>query len=116
MFFVRKSLSETETRYNSLEQVALALYVDGKKLRPYFQAHSIVVLTDLPLQSTIHKPDLSGWMERWAIELSVFDIQHKPYLVIKGQILADFLAKIPQQNVDLGNTDWLVLSVDGASR
>ena len=116
VFFVSKSLSATETRYNSLEQATLALYVDGKKLRPYFQAHSIVVLTDLPLQSTIHKPDLSGGMARWAIELSEFDIQHKSYLVIKGHILADFLAKIPQQDVNLGNTNWWVLSVDGASR
>ena len=62
VFFVRKSLADAETRYSRLEQTALALRIAAKKLRPYFQAHPIVILTDLPLWSTIHKPDLSGRM------------------------------------------------------
>ena len=62
VFFVRKSLSEVETRYTLLEQVTLALRVAAKKLCPYFQAHPIVMLTNLPLQSTIHKLDLSRRM------------------------------------------------------
>ena len=70
VFFVSKSLADAKTRYNRLEQDALALRIAAKKLRPYFQAHPIVILTDLPLWSTIHKPDLSGRMARWAIELS----------------------------------------------
>ena len=62
MFFIIKSLSEMETRYTPLEQVALALQLAAKKLCLYFQAHLIGVLTNLPLQSTIHKPNLSGRM------------------------------------------------------
>ena len=80
VFFVNKSLVDAETRYNHLEQAALALWVATKKLRPYFKAHPIVVIIDLPLRSTIHKPDLSGRMARWAIELSKFDIQYNPRL------------------------------------
>ena len=49
LFFIRKSLFEVETRYTRLKQAVLALYVAAKKLRPYFQAHPIVVLTNLPL-------------------------------------------------------------------
>ena len=49
IFFLIKFLSEVETRYSCLEQAALALSVEDKKLRPYFQAHPIVVLTNLPL-------------------------------------------------------------------
>ena len=96
--------------------MALALLVAAKKLRPYFQAHPIVVLTNFPLRSTIHKPDLTGMIARWAIELSEFGIQYKLYLEIKGQILRNFLAKILQQDTDPGNVDWWILSVDGASR
>ena len=70
VFFVSKSLADVETKYNHLEQAPLTLWVATKKLRPYFQAHPIVVLTNLPLRSTIHKPDLSGRMARWAVELS----------------------------------------------
>ena len=96
VFFVSKSLYEVESRYTHLEQAALALHMAAKKLCPYFQAHLIVMLTNLLLRSTINKPDLPGRMARWAIELSKFSIQYKPRLVIKGQILADFLAEIPQ--------------------
>ena len=59
VFFVSKSLTDAETRYSSLEQAALALRTAARKLRPYFQAHPVVVLIDLPLLGTIHKPDLS---------------------------------------------------------
>ena len=62
VFFVSKSLADVETRYSHLEQTTLALRIATKKLRPYFQAHPIVVLTDLPLRSTIHKPDMSERM------------------------------------------------------
>ena len=96
VFFVSKSLADAETRYNHLEQATLALRVVTKKLRPYFQAHPIVVLTNLPLRSTIHKLDLSGRMARWAVELSEYGIQYKPRLAKKGHVLADFLAEIPQ--------------------
>ena len=116
VFFVRKSLSKAETQYTHLKQAALDLLMAAKKLRPYFQAHPIVVLINLPLRSTIHKPDLSRRMARRAIELSEFGIQYKPRLVIKGQILAYFLAEIPQQDTNLGNAYWWVLSMDGASR
>ena len=77
VFFVSKSLADTETRYSHLEQASLALWMAAKKLRPYFQAHTIVLLTNLPLRSTIHKPDLSRTMACWAIELSEYGILYK---------------------------------------
>ena len=116
VFFVSKSLADTETRYSHLEQATLALRVATKKLRSYFQAHPIVVLTDLPLRSTIHKFDLSERMARWVIELSEFDIQYKPRLAKKGQVLVDFLAEIPQSGVSQGSLNRWTLNVDGASR
>ena len=74
VFFVNKSLYVAETRYTRLKQAALALRVAAKKLCSYFQAYPIVLLTNLPLRSTIHKPELSGRMARWAIKLSQFGI------------------------------------------
>ena len=55
IFFISKSMSEVETRYTRLEQATLALRAAAKKLRLYFQAHPIIVLTNLPLRSTTHK-------------------------------------------------------------
>ena len=96
VFYVSKSQADAKTQYSHLEQVALALRIAAKKLCPYFQAHPIVVLTDLPLRSTLHKPDFSGIMAIWAVELSEYVIQYKPRLSKKGQVLANFIAKIPR--------------------
>ena len=116
VFFVSKSLTDAETRYTHLEQAALALRTTAQKLRPYFQAHPVVVLTDLPLRGIIHKLDLSGRMARWAMEVSEYGIQYKPRLSKKGQVLADFLAELLQPNTRPNNEGWWILCVDGASR
>ena len=116
VFFISKSLTDVETRYTHLEQAALALWTATQKLRPYFQAHPVVVLTDLPLRGTIHKPNLSGRMARWKMELSEYGIQYKPRLAKKGQVLADFLAELPQPNTRPNSEGWWTLCVDGASR
>ena len=93
VFFVSKSLTNAETKYTHLEWATMALQTSTQKLRPYFQAHPIVVLTDLPLRGTIHKPNLSGRMAHWAMELSEYGIQYKLRLAKKGQVLADFQHK-----------------------
>ena len=95
VFFVTKSLTDAETRYSDLERATLALWTAAQKLLLYFQAHPVVVLTNLPLQDTILKPDLSGRIARWVMELREYGIQYKPRLSKKGQVLADFIAEIP---------------------
>ena len=116
VFFVSKSLTDAETRYTDLERAALALRTAAQKLRSYFQAHPIVVLTNLPLRGTIHKPDMSGRMARWAMELREYGIQYKPRLSKKGQVLADFLTEIPQPDTYPDEKGWWTLCVDRASR
>ena len=116
IFFISKSLTDAETRYTHLEQAALALRTTTQKLRLYFQAHPVVVLTDLPLQGNIHKQDLSGRMARWVMELSEYGIQYKPRLSKKGQVLADFLVELPQPNTRPNSEGWWTLCMDGASR
>ncbi|RVX00764.1 hypothetical protein CK203_026374 [Vitis vinifera] len=64
-----------------MELTALALRSAAQKLRPYFQAHPVVVLTDQPLRNILHKPDLTGRMLQWAIELSEYGIEFQPRMV-----------------------------------
>ena len=116
VFFVSKSLTDAETRYSHLERAALALRTTPQKLRPYFQAHPVVMLTDLSLRGTIHKPDLFGRMARWEMELSEYGFQYKSRLAKKGQVLADFLTEIPQPGTCPDDKGWWTLCVDGASR
>ena len=48
VYYVNKSLQEAETRYLPLEKAILAIIHATKKLPNYFQAHMIVILTQLP--------------------------------------------------------------------
>ena len=75
-----------------------------------------MVLTDLHLRNTIHKPDLSGRMAWWVIELSEYGIHYKPRLSKRGQVLVDFIAELPQSETLPNSLDWWTLNIDGASR
>ena len=74
-----------------MEKLILALVTTSRKLRPYFQAHTVEVPTEYPMKQILHKPETSRRMIKWAIELSEFDIRYKPRTSVKGQILADFI-------------------------
>ena len=65
----------------------------ARKLRPYFQAHTVTVLTDQPLRQILQKPECSGRLTKWAIELSEYDISYEPRRAVKGQALADFIVE-----------------------
>jgi hypothetical protein len=43
-----------------MEKLAFTLVTAARKLRPYFQAHTIIVLTNHPLWKAMNKPDVVG--------------------------------------------------------
>jgi len=94
IYFVSKALQGPETRYQSLEKAALAVVFSAKRLRHYFHSFTVVVMTNLPIQKVLQKPDVAGRMVRWAVERSEFDIQYEPRGSIKGQVYADFVAEL----------------------
>ncbi|CAL8990397.1 unnamed protein product [Prunus brigantina] len=68
IFYVSKALQSAELRYPPLEQLALVLVISARRLRPYFQAHQITVLTNHPLR--------------------------QPRPAEKGQAVADFISEL----------------------
>ena len=78
VYFISKAFRRAEERYPRMEKLAFALIIATQKLKPYFQAHRIVVLTDQPLKRAMSSPEAAGRMALWAIELSEFDVQYHP--------------------------------------
>ena len=103
-----------------MENLILALVTTSRKLRPYFQAHTVEVQPEYPMKQILHKPETSRRLIKWAIELSEFDIRYKPRTEVKGQILADFIMEFtPSQSTEATQLApdlpiWR-LSVDGAA-
>ena len=76
-----------------MEKLTFALVIAARKLKPYFQTHTMVVLTDKPLRKAMSNPEATGWMALWEIELSEFDVQYCLHTAMKGQVVANFFAK-----------------------
>ena len=60
-----------------MEKLAFALVTVARKLKLYFQAYTIILLTGQPLKRAMSSPEAAGQMALWAIELSEFDIQYR---------------------------------------
>ena len=84
VYYVSKSLHEAEVRYLSLEKAILAVVHATRKLSHYFQAHIVVILTQLPLKSILRSADYTGGIAKWGIILGVFDIKYMPRTSVKG--------------------------------
>ncbi|KAK3036927.1 hypothetical protein RJ639_030892 [Escallonia herrerae] len=120
IYYVSKVLQDVETRYPKIDKIGLALIISARHLRPYFQSHTIVVLTDQPLRKVLLSPEASGRLVNWYVELGEFDIQYKSRTAIKAQALADFIVECtlledPLQLVISKVTDPWNIYVDGSS-
>jgi len=93
IYYIGKTLLDVETRYLKIEKVALAFMTSSRKLKAYFQAHQVMLLIDQPLRQILHKPDMSGWLLKWEIELGEYRLQYRLRPAIKGQALANFIAE-----------------------
>ena len=60
VYYVSKSLHKVEVRYLPLENAILAVVYATRKLSHYFQSHTVVVLTQLPLRSLLWSADYTG--------------------------------------------------------
>ncbi|GKE73261.1 reverse transcriptase domain-containing protein [Tanacetum coccineum] len=69
VYFVSRALQGPEINCTSMEKVVLALVHASKRLKKYFQAHPIVIITDQPIKQVLLK---------WSIELGEYDIQYRP--------------------------------------
>ena len=49
IYYFSKILRDAETRYTMIEKLAFALLLTSRRLRPYFQAHEVVIMTNQPL-------------------------------------------------------------------
>ncbi|PKA61009.1 putative mitochondrial protein [Apostasia shenzhenica] len=104
IFYTSHMLLDTESRYPTLEKLALALLTTARKLRPYFQSHTIQVVTDQPLLKILRTPEVSGRLLKWSIELGEITLPRQdlhyyhyffPVQVYKG-ISVTILKGIPE--------------------
>ena len=116
MYYTSQALLGAEANYPRIKKIVFALVVASRKLHQYFQAHPIVVMTDQPIRKVMNKIDVAGRLVQWAIELGQFDIEYQPQVVIKAQVLADFIAEFtyPQEEEEPQKKTWTI-QTDGSA-
>ena len=118
VYYINKTLVDAETRYLPLEKLVLALVHATRKLPQYFQAHTVYVLTEYPLQSLLKRFDFTGRIAKWGTQLGAIDVRYKPRSSVKGQVLANFVVEFSPKGemvCQLEHRLWKV-HVDRASR
>ncbi|GJX68463.1 reverse transcriptase domain-containing protein [Tanacetum coccineum] len=121
--YVSRTLHEAERNYAPLKKSALCLLHLSQRLRRYFEAHPIRVITDQPIKQILNKPEVSGKLAKYVVKLRAYNITCVPQNAIKGQVLADFINEIPVATKHLEicsltneeSSEELTLYMDGAS-
>src|SRR5512133_2415487 len=93
VYFVSEALQGAKTRYIEMEKLAYALVMASRKLKHYFQVHKVIVPSQYPLGEILRGKEVTGWLSKWAAELSPFDLHFVARSAIKSQVLADFVAE-----------------------
>uniref|UniRef100_A0A2N9EZ34 RNA-directed DNA polymerase n=1 Tax=Fagus sylvatica TaxID=28930 RepID=A0A2N9EZ34_FAGSY len=132
IYYVSRALRDAETRYSGAERACLALIYASQRLRHYFLAHKIQLITKShPIRSLLHRPVLSGRLAQWLLQLSQYEITTETPIAIKSQAIADLLAQFSGEDsssishevpgeigeallADLADSTW-TLKFDGSS-
>nr|XP_023891879.1 uncharacterized protein LOC112003887 [Quercus suber] len=101
VYYVSKSRHEAKVKYLPLEKAILVVIHATRKLLHYFQAHTVVVLTQLPLKSVLRTTDYTRRIAKWNTILGAFNIKYLPRTSIKGQVLADLVAKFVEPPAEM---------------
>ena len=118
IYYTSRALRGAKGQYPLIEKLAFALITTSRKLRHYFQAHVINVMTDHPLKKAMNKLKATGRLIQWVVELSEFDIRYQPRHAIKTQALTYFIVEFTSSYEDLSeveNRNKWIIHVDGSS-
>jgi ribonuclease HI len=93
IYYTSEVLSETKARYLQIQKLLYAVVLARRKLRHYFEAHLVTVVSSFPLGEIILNPDVADRIAKWSVELMGETLAYAPRKAIKSQILADFVAE-----------------------
>ncbi|GKB82058.1 reverse transcriptase domain-containing protein [Tanacetum coccineum] len=110
-----------------MQSLAEKLAALNRRLRRYFEAHPVKVITDQPIKQILTKTEPLGKLAKYAVELGAYNIMFEPRNAVKGQVLADFITetpdgespeeyfRIPKVAPEKDDTEDWTLFMDGAS-
>jgi hypothetical protein len=84
VYYISEVLSETKERYPQVQKLLYAVVLARRKLRHYFEAHPVMVVSSFPLGEIIRNPDAAGRIAKWLVELMGEMLAYAPRKAIKS--------------------------------
>jgi hypothetical protein len=115
VYFISKVLTGSKKFYSEMEKICYVVVMSARKLQHYFEAHTIKVLMNQPLNEIFGNRHSSRRISKWAMEFSEHVVDFEENSAIKSHILVDFIAsgqsRTPQQRVQyLNHHGWFIIT------
>lgn len=116
VYYLSEVFSESKQRYPHYQNLAYGVFFASRKLRHYFQGHSITVVSKAPLGDILNNADATGRVTKWGIELAAFDIKYQPRTAIKSRVLTDFIADWTEvmENTPMPESEYWIMHFYGS--
>jgi len=96
VYYSNKKFTACEMNYSLLKRKCCALVWATHSVRQYMLNYTTWLVSKMdPVKYIFEKPALTGWIARWQVLLSKFDIVYVTQKAIKGSALVDYLAQQP---------------------
>jgi hypothetical protein len=84
VYYISEVLSETKARDPQVQKLLYAVVLARCKLRHYFEAHPVTVVSSFLLGEIIQNPDAASRIAKWSVELMGETLAYVPRKAIKS--------------------------------
>ena len=84
VYYISEVLIESKQRYPHWQKLVYGVFMASRKLKQYFQGHSITVVSSAPLGDIIQNWEATGRIAKWSIELGPYGLKYVPRTAVKS--------------------------------
>jgi hypothetical protein len=84
VYIISEVLSKSKVCYPMIQKILYGILITSRKLRHYFDAYNILVVSDFPLADILHNRDATRRISKWAMELGALTLDFKPRTAVKS--------------------------------